>query len=343
MRYLVFLLIFLYPVSVHAESIAQRVSGRIVLDVLQNGEAWYVDPIRSERSYLSRADDAFSIMRTFGLGISEKDFARFNEDLRLRQRLAGRILLQVEKHGEAWYVHPETLKKHYLGRPDFAYALMREQSLGITSADLSTIPISSSNTSFFGMESYINMAFVPQAPFGEWSDPRQQDACEEASVFMAVKWARGETFTFEEARNAFVAMSDWEKEKWGYFEDTSANDSMVRLFKEWFGFESVSVYYDISTLSIREELKNGNAVVVPINGQKLGNLFYQNGGPERHMIVIVGFDSRTNEFVIKDPGTYRGNDLRFSETAISASLRDYASGNHSPIGDGKTAMIVIKK
>src|SRR4030042_6174940 len=30
--------------------------------------------------------------------------------------------------------------------------------------------------------------FTTQAPFGEWNDPRQQDACEEASVLIAYKW-----------------------------------------------------------------------------------------------------------------------------------------------------------
>ena len=32
----------------------------------------------------------------------------------------------------------------------------------------------------------LNVPFTSQAPFGEWSDPRHQDGCEEAAALMAV-------------------------------------------------------------------------------------------------------------------------------------------------------------
>ena len=54
----------------------------------------------------------------------------------LEERLAGRILLQVEEHGEAWYVDPLDHKRYFLGRPEDAFALMRAKGLGITNADL---------------------------------------------------------------------------------------------------------------------------------------------------------------------------------------------------------------
>lgn len=38
----------------------------------------------------------------------------------LPERLTGRILLQVESHGEAWYVNQTNLKRYYLGRPSDA-------------------------------------------------------------------------------------------------------------------------------------------------------------------------------------------------------------------------------
>ncbi len=46
--------------------------------------------------------------------------------------LSGRILLQVESHGEAWYVNPVNLQRYYLGRPDDAYGVMRNLGLGIS-------------------------------------------------------------------------------------------------------------------------------------------------------------------------------------------------------------------
>lgn len=48
----------------------------------------------------------------------------------LRARLLGYILLQVEEHGEAWYIYPAGQKKYYLGRPQEAFMIMKKLSLG---------------------------------------------------------------------------------------------------------------------------------------------------------------------------------------------------------------------
>jgi len=55
--------------------------------------------------------------------------------------LKGRIVLQVEDNGEAWYIHPDTLYRYYLGRPVDAFNVMRELGVGITNSDLQKIPI----------------------------------------------------------------------------------------------------------------------------------------------------------------------------------------------------------
>lgn len=64
--------------------------------------------------------------------------------LSLVHRLAGRILLQVQSKGEAWYVDPVTLTRTYLGRPADCFDVMRVKGLGITNADLYNIPTDSS-------------------------------------------------------------------------------------------------------------------------------------------------------------------------------------------------------
>jgi len=186
--------------SVDAQSIAASVSGRILLDVEQHGEAWYVYPPTLERYYLRDGDAAYEALRTFGLGITDDDIAKIpigietrfemvdtdsdtlpdavevslgtdqenidtdgdgNSDATevlndynplgfgtividhaLADRLKGRILLQVETHGEAWYVNPVDAKRYYLGNGEAAYQIMRYLSLGITSSNLAEIDIS---------------------------------------------------------------------------------------------------------------------------------------------------------------------------------------------------------
>jgi len=61
----------------------------------------------------------------------------------LATRLSGRILLQVEESGRAWYVNPVDKKRYSLGTPAEAFSLMRKLSLGITNKDLNEIPVGS--------------------------------------------------------------------------------------------------------------------------------------------------------------------------------------------------------
>lgn len=56
----------------------------------------------------------------------------------LDKQLAGKILLQVESMGQAWYVNPNDGLRHYLGRPADAFQVMRELGLGITEADFNS-------------------------------------------------------------------------------------------------------------------------------------------------------------------------------------------------------------
>ncbi len=135
--------------SVNAQTLGERLSGRILIDVERNGEAWYVYPKNNKRYYLGRPNNAFEIMRELGLGVSEIDFAKIDSseevgdeylgNIEFAKRLAGQIILQVEKNGEAWYINPLTYKKHYLGRPDDAFKIMRELGLGISLKNLAYV------------------------------------------------------------------------------------------------------------------------------------------------------------------------------------------------------------
>lgn len=132
----------------------RRLNGRILLQDEEHGEAWWLDPVVQARRYLGRPDDAFALMREQGLGITNRDLSKIpisggnslNQTMApidpvLVNRLRGRILLQVEEHGEAWYVNPVDGLRYYLGRPADAFALMRSLGLGISNADLNRIPV----------------------------------------------------------------------------------------------------------------------------------------------------------------------------------------------------------
>ncbi len=127
-----------------AESISKRLSGKILIQIESKGEAWYVNPDGMKRYYLGRPEDAFNMMRELGLGISEKDYWNMEKNKKAPIRLAGKILLRVQEHGEAYYVNPSDLKMCYLGTPKDAFDMMRKQGLGITNKDLEKIKIGKS-------------------------------------------------------------------------------------------------------------------------------------------------------------------------------------------------------
>lgn len=146
------LIIFNFNPGFAATSIAERVKGKIVLQVESHGEAYYIYPDNLKRYYLGRPQNAFDIMRALGLGITNANLAKIprNTDnwageTTFINRVKGKILLQVESHGEAWYVYPNNGKRYFLGRPNDAFNIMRSLGLGITTKDLSAITIGTIN------------------------------------------------------------------------------------------------------------------------------------------------------------------------------------------------------
>jgi hypothetical protein len=120
-----------------AASLAKYV-GYIFLAVEKRGEAYYYYPVDKKGYYLGRPADAFNIMRTLGLGAKHDLIASTTY---FPTSLLGRILLDVESHGEAYYIYPKDRKKYYLGRPDDAFAVMRTLGLGISNTNLSALPL----------------------------------------------------------------------------------------------------------------------------------------------------------------------------------------------------------
>jgi len=129
------------PIATSTASVlGERLKGKILLAVEQNGEAYYVTD-NGARIYLKDGNTAYQIMRELSLGISEADFNKLHSnDVKLRERLKGKILLRAENRGEAYYVRPQDGEPLYLKNGIEAFKIMREESLGITNANIEQIP-----------------------------------------------------------------------------------------------------------------------------------------------------------------------------------------------------------
>ncbi len=136
--------------------LTERMKGRILLQVEDGGQAWYVNPVSGKRMYLPNGLAAYNLMRLNSLGIEDAELAKIPlvdseqsmlsstsvcKTNALGNRLKGRILLQVQQSGKAWYIHPEKCRRIYLKDGDSAYKAMRLLSLGIKNVEISKIAI----------------------------------------------------------------------------------------------------------------------------------------------------------------------------------------------------------
>ena len=180
--------------------LVKRLVGRILLQVEQFGQAWYLDPVSLTRHYLADGQSSYEALRKFGLGIKNSDILKIpvGQELRfsmtdtdndglpdkleealgtnplvadtngngvsdgdevlkentnpsgtgkliysnsLIDRLKGRIVIQTEGRGEAWYINPVDGKRYYLANGEAAYQIMRYLSLGINNVDIRKITV----------------------------------------------------------------------------------------------------------------------------------------------------------------------------------------------------------
>jgi len=195
----------------------------------------------------------------------------------------------------------------------------------------------------------LTVPFTSQAPLAQWKDERQQDGCEEAAALMARAWLKGEalqktTPLIQKAwRDKIVNLSDFEQKKYGEYRDVSLNDMVAWIFKDYFKYEKVSVKPIKTAADIIRELEKGNLILTPMNGQLLKNPYFTAPGPERHMILIKGYDYQTKQFITNDPGTRRGENYRYSAKILFGAIRAYPTGYKKPIKDVVKEMLVVEK
>lgn len=174
-----------------------RLKGKIILQVQDQGQAYYVSPKEKTIYYLGRPADAFQVIRAQGIGASNSDLAKIplglenlsgadadhdslpdaledaigadknkadtdgdgykdkeelavgysplakgakmNYDLKFSVAQKGRIFLQTQGKGEAWYVNPADGKRYFLSRPADAFSLMRGLGAGVANKDWQTL------------------------------------------------------------------------------------------------------------------------------------------------------------------------------------------------------------
>lgn len=191
-----------------------------------------------------------------------------------------------------------------------------------------------------------DVPFISQAPTGNWDEQIFQDGCEEASIIMALYWARGESLDAKKAEAEMRALSDYEIRTRGFAVDISAKDTMG-LMRDYYAFDKTELKENATADDIKQALLRGSVVIVPVHGRTLANPHYTSPGPVAHMLVVTGYDAGTKEFITNDPGTRFGASYRYGERKFMEAVWDYPTGGaHAEYpgrGQASRAMIAVSK
>lgn len=125
----------------------------------------------------------------------------------------------------------------------------------------------------------------------------------------------------------------------GRWKDTSAEET-ARILRELYGFSNVATKQIESPDDIKKELSAGRLVLAPAAGRQLGNPYFTPPGPRYHMLVIRGFDDDRGVFMTNDPGTRRGEGLRYPQQTLFAAIHDLNNGD---VADGEKRVIIIAR
>jgi len=184
-------------------------------------------------------------------------------------------------------------------------------------------------------EEEINLAvpFMVQAPHADWSMP-YKEACEEASILMAVYYLQSKELDEQTAKTEINKMVEWQIVQWGGHYDLSIKET-AELTQKYFSDYKIIIIPDLTVDKIKIYLKQGYPVVVPVAGRQLGNPFFQNPGPLYHMLVVKGY--MDDKFITNDPGTKRGRDFVYNYEVLMSAINDWDGEN--PTG-GKMGLVI---
>lgn len=183
----------------------------------------------------------------------------------------------------------------------------------------------------------LNVSFTAQAPTANW-DELHNDACEEASVIMA--WAYFNNITSlppATVEREIDKLTEFQQTNFGYYLSVTTEET-ARMAREVYGLKTEIAAY--STEAIKQALAEDKLVIVPAQGQLLGNPNFRAPGPPYHMLVVTGWDS--THFITNDPGTRNGFNYRYSFEVLRNAAGNYSHTTKTVDTSEKEIIIVSK-
>lgn len=180
----------------------------------------------------------------------------------------------------------------------------------------------------------LDVPFFPQAPDGNWDLP-WQEACEEASIILAVFYAENNSLDKNRFTEEILNLVEYQKKEFGDYKHSSV-DMTVQMIQDYFEYQKITILENPTDEEMKKKLADGHVIVAPFAGRMLKNPFYLGEGPLYHMLVIKGYDSE--HFITNDVGTKRGENFIYPIQTVMNALHDW---DEKDMAKGKKRVIVF--
>lgn len=182
----------------------------------------------------------------------------------------------------------------------------------------------------------LSVPFTSQAPSGVW-DALHEDACEEASLLMVKRYKEGVAAPTAEAAEQELGDLVQSESSFGYGLSITLEQLRILAEKKYAPILSGGKVRAIESPSdIKQAVASGHPVIVGAAGKILQNPNFKGGGPNYHMLVIIGYTP--TEFITNDPGTRNGKGYRYSYGVLMDAIHDW---NPTLITDGTKGMLTF--
>lgn len=170
---------------------------------------------------------------------------------------------------------------------------------------------------------HLSVPFISQAPLAQW-DALHEDACEEASLLIVSHYYNKTNFGSSGEVDSEIKDLVAFEEANGYGTSITLAE-LASVAKIKFNLVGTVAKNKLTVENIKQELAAGNPIIVGAAGKILPNPNFRNGGPNYHMLVIIGYDS--THFITNDPGTRNGKDFLYEYNDLLNAIHDWNPDN----------------
>lgn len=248
---------------------------------------------------------------------------------------AGFVL--VPRIQDKWERSTEIADREHVILPPITSTSSSVSSAVASAGKSSSLPVASSVSSK-NIAGAVNLdvPFTSQAPLANW-DELHGEACEEASVLMAIRYFEGRKFASPDDADAAIIKLVQDNEDLGFtIDDTAAQ--VVTLIESQDAPIEAELLKNPSVDDIKEVLNEGGLVIVPAAGRQLKNPYFQTPGPIYHMLVVRGYTD-DGYVITNDPGTKRGEQFVYKWETLMNAIHDWNGGD---VENGAKVVVVVR-